>query len=70
MGLVDFVNKQFFDREERMKRQKVETERMRTELDYIRAKKDFLSEKEQIRELEKRQNPIWRLLYGKEENKR
>jgi hypothetical protein len=48
MGLVDFVNKQFFDREERMKRHKAEAERMRAELDYIKAKKEFLSEKEQI----------------------
>lgn len=70
MGLVDFVRKEFFDKEERMKRQKKEIERMRTELDYIQAKKEFLSEKEQLDELKKKQNPVWKLLYGKGENKR
>jgi hypothetical protein len=70
MGLFNEINKQFFDREERMKRQKKEIERMRAELDYIHAKKEYLSEKEQLEELKKRQNPIWRLLYGKEENSR
>ena len=70
MGLFNEINKQFFDREERMKRQKKEIERMRAELDFIHAKKEYLSEKEQLEELKKRQNPIWRLLYGKEENSR
>ena len=70
MGLIDFVKKEFFDREERMKRQRKEIERMRTELDFIQAKKEYVAEKEQLRELERRQNPLWKLFYGKEENRK